>query len=116
MGHHKIRILSLPFAFFIGFIIYSQLFGDAYITAFEQLNYGISGIGLLLILINYFVVKQSKVFLIGTAFLASVCLALSAFAFLEILVGAAGGNKNIYILFMIPFALFLLYTYYELIE
>jgi len=116
LGHHKIKILSLPFVFFIGFIIYSQLFGSVYLNQIEKVNYTLSSVGLLFILINYFIVKNSRILLIGTLALSVICLALSAFAFFKILVGAADGNKNIYILFVIPFTLFLVYAYYELFD
>lgn len=116
MGHHKIRILSLPFAFFIAFIIYSQLTGDAYLTELEKFNYSLSGVGLLFILINYFVIKSNRILLIGTALLSFICLCMAAFLFFKILIGAADGFKEIFILFIIPFVLFLVYAYYELFD
>jgi len=116
MGHHKIRILSLPFVFFISFIIYSQLFGDVYLTKLEQFNHSLSAAGLIFILVNYFLIKNNRALLIGTAFLSIVCLAVSFYIFFQILIGASGGDKNIYILFIIPFVLYLVYAYYELFD
>jgi len=116
MGHHKIKILSLPFVFFIGFIIYSELSRNSYLTMLEKNNYTLSSIGLLAIMINYFIVKNNRTFLIATSLLSLICLALSAFFFFQILIGIADGNKNINILFIIPFVLFLVYAYYELFD
>jgi len=116
MGHHKIRILTLPFIFFIGFIIYGQFFGNGYFTEIEKINYSLTAVGLGLILVNYFVIKTSRPLQIATAFLSLICLLFSAFFFFQILIGAADGDKNIYILFMIPFVLYLVYAYYELFD
>jgi len=91
LGHHKIKILSLPFVFFISFIIYSQLFGNIYISQIEKTNYVLSGIGILFILVNYFVIKNNRALLIGTLVLSVGCLVLSGFIFFKILIGVAGG-------------------------
>lgn len=92
------------------------MFGGVYLSQIEKVNYTLSGIALLSILVNYFVLKNNKALLIGNLVLSVVCLSLSAFAFFKILVGAADGNKNIYILFVIPFMLFLVYAFYELYD
>jgi len=73
-------------------------------------------IALTFILINYFLIKEKRYFLMLTVAMAITALASSAIAYAQILMGNMAGEKNIYILFMLPFGLYLIYFYYELYD
>ncbi len=116
MGHHKIKILTLPFAFFIYFISTNQLLNNEDLYRNEFVCHVANLIALSFILVSYFWLKEKRTFLILTAAMAITALASSVIAYAQILMGNMQGTKNIYILFMLPFGLFLIYFYYELYD
>jgi len=116
MGHHKIKILSIPFAFFIYIISTHQLWTNEDLYRNEFVSHVANLIALSFVLISYFWLKEKRNFLIITAAMAITALASSVIAYAQILMGNMAGEKNIYILFMIPFALYLIYFYYELYD
>lgn len=116
MGHHKIKILTLPFAFFIYFISINQLLNNEDLYRTDLVCHIANVIALSFILISYFWLKEKRYFLISTAALAITALVCSVIAYVQILMGNMQGTKNIYILFMIPFGLYLIYFYYELYD
>lgn len=116
MGHHKIKILTLPFAFFIYFISANQLLNNEDLYRNEYVTHVANLIALSFVLTSYFLLKESRNFLIITLAMAITALASSAIAYMQILMGNMGGAKNMYILFMLPFGLYLIYFYYELYD
>jgi len=116
MGHHKIKILTLPFAFFIYFISANQLLNNEDLYRNEYVCHVANVIALSFILISYFWLKEKRYILMLTAAMAVTALSCSVIAYAQILMGNMSGIKNIYILFMIPFLLYLIYFYYELYD
>lgn len=116
MGHHKIKILTIPFAFFIYFISANQLITNEDLYRHEYVSHVANIAALTFIFIAYFWLKEKRRFLIITAAMAITALASSAISYVQILMGNMVGQKNVYILFMIPFGLYLIYFYYELFD
>jgi len=116
MGHHKLKLLVIPFALFIYTITVISLFakngGPINMSGFGLIN----PIALTFVMLCFYAFKSNQKFLLTTFIASLAAFFYNLYIFLRITFGSIEGEKSISILFLIPFGAFLIYFYYEVFD
>jgi len=116
MGHHKLKLLTIPFALFIYAIAAISMFskngGPIDMSGFALIN----PIALTFVMLSYYVIKKNQKYLLATFIIALGAFIYNLVSLIRITAGSIEGEKSIAILFLIPFGAFLIYFYYEVFE
>lgn len=116
MGHHKLRLLIIPFAIFVylisGFIFFGEVSDKYRLGLTDYMN----PIAITCMFLTFFVLKSNQKFLLFTFLVVLVTFVLNGWNFIQLMAGNMNGEKSLVTLYLIPLGAFFIYFYYEVFD